>query len=104
MSWILATSPIWTPRNFTEAPTFRPLTAPGKKHTNWTGFWNILPDPTTTIAATRSAKLPTTNTPIAVGLNRLDMILSWLSLLGASQKLANFRILGICEQLFRITG
>src|ERR1700756_4668491 len=57
------------------------------------GLVTILPEPTTTSATTRIAKLATTNAPITVGLIRLPMTAYGVaSLLSAGEKFSHARV------------
>jgi hypothetical protein len=69
------------------------------------GLVNILPEPTTTSATTRIAKLATTNAPITVGLTRLPMTAYGVaSLLSAGEKFSNARVFRMRQHVMRIAG
>src|SRR5437762_3874884 len=70
-----STEPICTPRNFTGAPTLRPLSVPVKKQTKRSGRENHWPEPRISTSATSIAIPPSTKRPTVDGFVRLGISL-----------------------------
>src|SRR6201993_3025118 len=69
------------------------------------GLVNSLPEPTTTSATIKIAKLATTNAPITVGLTRLPMTAYGVaSLLSANEKFSHVRVFRMRQHVMRIAA